>query len=161
MENSPYTDVTLEIFETLWQQGYREMASSCSRLVSKRAGSRAHHALGARIRLVKGAYNEPKSVADQKKDEVDARYARMLKTLITDGHYPAIATHDRHDRSRRSWAAQHGVAAHRFEFQMLYGIRRDLQARLIADGFRVRVYVPFGANGFLISCDGWANALPT
>ncbi len=150
MENSPYTDVTLEIFETLWQQGYREMGVVLQSALYRSEQDLARiNALGARIRLVKGAYKEPKSIADQKKDEVDARYARMLKTLITDGHYPAIATHDPAMIDlARTWAAEHGVAAHRFEFQMLYGIRRDLQARLVADGFRVRVYVPFGREWF-------------
>ena len=106
-------------------------------------------ALGARIRLVKGAYREPKSVAYQKKADVDAAYARMLKVLITDGNYPAIATHDPAmiDLARR-WAAERGVGSDRFEFQMLYGIRRDLQAMLVAAGYRVRVYVPFGRDWF-------------
>jgi proline dehydrogenase len=99
--------------------------------------------------LVKGAYKEPKNVAYQKKEDVDAAYARMLKVLLTDGCYPAIATHDPAmiDLARQ-WAASHGVGADRFEFQMLYGIRRDLQARLVADGFHVRVYVPFGREWF-------------
>jgi proline dehydrogenase len=150
MENSPYTAATLEIFETLWQQGYREMGVVLQSALYRSEQDLARiNALGARIRLVKGAYKEPKSVAYQKKDDVDAAYARMLKTLITDGHYPAIATHDPAMIDlARTWAAAHGVASHRFEFQMLYGIRRDLQARLIADGFRVRVYVPFGREWF-------------
>src|SRR2546422_2117652 len=132
MENSPYTDVTLEIFETLWQQGYRHMG-----VVLQSALYRSEHdlarmnALGARVRLVKGAYRESKDVAYQQKDAVDAAFERMLKVLITDGHYPAIATHDPAMIAlARRWAAERNVASDRFEFQMLYGIRRDLQNQL-------------------------------
>jgi len=150
MENSPYTDVTLEIFETLWQHGYREMGVVLqSALYRSEEDLKRITALGARIRLVKGAYQEPKSVAYQKKEDVDAAYARMVKVLITDGHYPAIATHDPAMVAlARARAAERGVAPERFEFQMLYGIRRDLQARLVRDGYRVRVYVPFGREWF-------------
>jgi proline dehydrogenase len=150
MENSPYTEVTLEIFETLWQQGYREMGVVLqSALYRSEEDLERLNALGARIRLVKGAYQEPKSVAYQRKEDVDAAYARMLKVLITDGHYPAIATHDPAMIAlARAWAAERGVAPDRFEFQLLYGIRRDLQATLVNDGYRVRVYVPFGREWF-------------
>ena len=150
MENSPYTDVTLEIFETLWQQGYRHMG-----VVLQSALYRSEHdlarmnVLGARVRLVKGAYKESKDVAHQQKDAVDAAYARMVKVLITDGHYPAIATHDPAMIAlARRWAAERNVAADRFEFQMLYGIRRDLQNQLVSNGYRVRVYVPFGREWY-------------
>jgi proline dehydrogenase len=150
MENSPYTDVTLEIFETLWQQGYRAMGVVLqSALHRSEQDLRRITALGARIRLVKGAYNEPKDVAYQKKEEVDAAYARMLKELITGGNYPAIATHDPAMIDlARSWAAEHSIGPDRFEFQMLYGIRRDLQAKLAGDGYCVRVYIPFGREWF-------------
>jgi proline dehydrogenase len=150
MENSPYTEVTLEIFETLWQQGHREMGVVLqSALYRSEEDLKRLNALGARIRLVKGAYQEPKSVAYQRKEDVDAAYARMLKVLITDGHYPAIATHDPAMIAlARAWAAERGVAPDRFEFQLLYGIRRDLQAKLVNDGYRVRVYVPFGREWF-------------
>jgi proline dehydrogenase len=106
-------------------------------------------ALGARIRLVKGAYREPKSVAYQQKADVDAAYIRMMKTLLVEGNYPAIATHDPAmiDMARR-FAAERGIGPDRFEFQMLYGIRRDLQAMLVAAGYRVRVYLPFGRDWF-------------
>jgi proline dehydrogenase len=150
MENSPYTDVTLEIFETLWQQGYRAMGVVLqSALHRSEQDLRRITALGARIRLVKGAYNEPKDVAYQKKEEVDAAYARMLKELITGGNYPAIATHDPAMIDlARAWAAEHSIGPDRFEFQMLYGIRRDLQAKLAGDGYCVRVYIPFGREWF-------------
>ena len=151
MESSAYTDVTLEIFETLWRHGYRQIG-----VVLQSALYRSEErdlariiALGARIRLVKGAYREPKSVAHQKKSDVDAAYARMMRTLITDGNYPALATHDpQMIELAREWAREHGVASDRFEFQMLFGIRRDLQAMLVKAGYRVRVYVPFGRQWF-------------
>jgi proline dehydrogenase len=150
MESSQHTAVTLDIFETLWEQGYRQIGVVLqSDLYRSEEDLRRINALGARIRLVKGAYREPKSVAYQKKADVDAAYARMMKVLITDGHYPAIATHDPDmiDLARR-WASGHGVTPDRFEFQMLYGIRRDLQAMLVESGYRVRVYVPFGRDWF-------------
>jgi proline dehydrogenase len=150
MESSQYTEVTLDVFETLWQQGYRQIGVVLqSDLYRSEDDLRRINALGARIRLVKGAYREPKSVAYQKKADVDAAYARMMKVLITDGHYPAIATHDPAmiDLARQ-WAVEHGVASDRFEFQMLYGVRRDLQAMLVGAGYRLRVYVPFGRDWF-------------
>lgn len=150
MENSPYTEVTLEIFETMWQQGYREVGIVLQSALYRSEKDLARlNALGARVRLVKGAYNEPKNVAYQKKEDVDAAYARMTKTLLTSGQYPAIATHDPSMIDlAKSVAREHGIAPDRFEFQMLYGIRRDLQARLLADGYRIRVYVPFGREWF-------------
>jgi len=151
MESSAYTNVTLEIFETLWRHGSREIGIV---LQSALCRTEEHdltrvNALGARIRLVKGAYKEPKQIAHQKKADVDAAYARIMKTLITDGRYPAIATHDPEMiEIARRWAADHSVAPDRFEFQMLYGVRRDLQAMLVKAGYRVRVYIPFGREWF-------------
>ena len=150
MESSRYTAVTIDIFETIWQQGYRQIGVVLqSDLYRSEEDLQRINTLGARIRLVKGAYREPKSVAYQKKADVDAAYARMMKVLITDGHYPAIATHDPAmiDLARR-WASERGVTSDRFEFQMLYGIRRDLQAMLVESGYRVRVYIPFGRDWF-------------
>jgi len=88
-------------------------------------------------------------MAYRHKADVDAAYARLIKVLLTEGNYPAIATHDPVliDQTRRM-AHEQGIAADRFEFQMLYGIRRDLQAGLVQDGYRVRVYVPFGRQWF-------------
>ena len=150
MEDSAYTAVTLEIFETLWRHSYRQIGVVLqSALYRSEQDLQRINELGARVRLVKGAYMEPKSVAHQKKPDVDAAYARMMKSLITDGHAPAIATHDpvMIDLARQ-WAREHDVAADRFEFQMLYGVRRDLQAMLVAAGYRVRVYIPFGHQWF-------------
>ena len=106
-------------------------------------------ALGARIRLVKGAYKEPKAIAYQKKSDVNDAYARLLKLLLTDGHYPAVATHDPAMLDlARQFASERQIPSDRFEFQMLYGIRRDLQAALLKHGYRVRVYIPFGRQWF-------------
>ncbi len=150
MENSPYTDVTLQIFETLWGQGYRNIGVVLQSMLMRTPGDVARiNRLGARIRLVKGAYLEPKTVAYQKKTEVDDAYVALMKTLLDHGHYPAIATHDpAMIAATKAHAAEKGYAKDRFEFQMLYGIRRDLQAALAAEGYRVRLYVPFGAQWF-------------
>jgi proline dehydrogenase len=150
MESSAHTEPTLEIFETLWHHGYNQIGVvlQAAMLRSERDLERMN-ALGVRVRLVKGAYREPKTVAHQSKAEVDAAYARMLKTLLTAGRYPAIATHDPAMIAlARDVARQFEIAPSRFEFQMLYGVRRDLQASLAAAGYRVRVYVPFGREWF-------------
>ena len=146
MESSEYTEVTLEIFETLWGHGYRQMGVVLQSALFRSEQDLAHvNALGARVRLVKGAYKEPKSVAYPKKTDVDAAYARMLKVLMAEGHYPAIATHD---PAMIELARAQNVPPDRFEFQMLYGVRRDLQTRLVNAGYRVRVYIPFGREWF-------------
>jgi proline dehydrogenase len=150
MENSRYTEVTLDIFETLWQQDYRHMGIVLQAdLYRTEQDARRMLALGARIRLVKGAYKEPKSIAYQKKSDVNAAYGRLLKLLLTEGRYPAIATHDPAMLDlARQFAADHQIPFEAFEFQMLYGIRRDLQATLLKQGYRVRVYIPFGREWF-------------
>jgi proline dehydrogenase len=150
MEQSKYTEVTLEVFETVWQQGHRQVGVVLqSALCRSEDDLKRVGALGARVRLVKGAYKEPKTVAHQKKEDVDAAYVRMMQTLLTDGNYPAIATHDpvMIDLARR-FAADHNIGRDRFEFQMLYGIRRDLQTSLVRDGYRLRLYIPFGREWF-------------
>jgi proline dehydrogenase len=150
MESSAYTDTTLDIFETLWNHGYRNMGVVLqSELYRSEQDAQRVITLGARVRLVKGAYREPKSVAYQKKTDVDAAYVRLLKQLMSEGYYPAIATHDPAMIGiARDYAAQNRIGSDRFEFQMLYGIRRDLQQALLADGYRVRVYIPFGREWF-------------
>jgi proline dehydrogenase len=107
------------------------------------------NALGARVRLVKGAYQEPRSVAYQNKTDVDAAFVRIMQLLLMGGNYPAIATHDpAMIDATRTFAREQEISPDRYEFQMLYGIRRDLQAALTRDGFHVRVYVPFGREWF-------------
>jgi proline dehydrogenase len=150
MENSPYTDVTLQIFETLWGQGYRNIGLVLqSYLFRTDDDLRRIHALGARVRLVKGAYKEPKQIAYQKKKDVDDAFVRLMQRLLDENPYPAIATHDPDMiEATKQYAADKGCGRDRFEFQMLYGIRRDLQTQLVSDGYRVRLYVPFGQQWF-------------
>jgi proline dehydrogenase len=150
MENSPFTAVTLDVFETMWQQGYRTAGVVLqSYLPRSEQDAVRMNALGARVRLVKGAYKEPRGVAYQSKADVDASYVRIMQLLLRDGAYPAIATHDpAMIDATRAFAREQRIATDRFEFQMLYGIRRDLQTSLRAEGYRVRVYVPFGREWF-------------
>jgi len=150
MENSPYTDVTLEIFETLWDQGHRQIGVVLqSALYRSEKDLERINALGASVRLVKGAYKEPKTVAHQRKADVDAAYVRMLKVLLREGHRPAIATHDpAMIDAAKQYARELRLGPERLEFQMLYGIRRDLQAQLVREQYRMRVYIPFGREWF-------------
>lgn len=150
MENSPYTQVTLDVFETIWQQGYRNVGvvvQSC--LTRSVQDVRRLNEMGARVRLVKGAYKERRGVAYQDKASVDAAFVDIMKVLLTGGRYPAIATHDPvMIAATRDFAAKQQIAPQSWEFQMLFGIRRDLQATLVREGFGVRVYVPFGREWF-------------
>jgi len=150
MESSHYTDVTLDIFETLWSHGYQHMGVVLQADLYRTEKDAARvMALGARVRLVKGAYNEPASIAYRKKADVDAAYLRLTRALLDAGNYPAIATHDPAlIQSARQYAEERGIAKERFEFQMLYGIRRDLQRSLSEAGYHVRVYIPFGRQWF-------------
>jgi proline dehydrogenase len=150
MENSPYTDATLSILETLWQQGHHNVGTVIQSYLKRSDGDiRRLNALGARVRLVKGAYKEPKEAAFQKKSEVDAAFVELMRLLLDEGKYPAIATHDPHMiEATKAYARSKGYSNDRFEFQMLYGIRRDLQTALVKEGYRVRVYVPFGKQWY-------------
>jgi proline dehydrogenase len=106
-------------------------------------------ARGIRLRLVKGAYREPAAIAFQDKAEVDANYVTLMQRLLDSGTYHAIATHDeRIIEATTRYAQQQAIPASGFEFQMLYGIRRDLQQKLQAEGWRVRVYIPFGPEWY-------------
>jgi proline dehydrogenase len=150
MESSQYTQLTLEVFETLWSLEFRNIGLALqSSLHRTEQDVRRMNELGARVRLVKGAYKEPASVAFQQKADVDAAYLRQMRLLLDHGTYPAIATHDEHIITEtRGYASERHITSDRFEFQMLYGIRRDLQASLVADGYRMRVYIPFGKEWF-------------
>ena len=150
MENSAYTDATISILETLWQQGHRQLGTVIQSYLKRSEGDiRRLNAMGSRVRLVKGAYKEPKEVAFQKKSEVDAAFIELMRLLMDEGTYPAIATHDpTMIDAAKAYAKSKGYANDRFEFQMLYGIRRDLQASLMREGYRVRVYVPFGKQWY-------------
>jgi len=150
MENSPYTDVTLEVFETLWNLEYRNIGVVLqSYLFRTERDLRRMNELGARVRLVKGAYREPAPVAYQQKSDVDAAYLRQMRLLLDHGAYPAFATHDVALLNEiKSYATERGVTRDRYEFQMLYGVRRDLQISFVTDGYRMRIYVPFGKEWF-------------
>jgi proline dehydrogenase len=150
MENSPYTEVTLEVFETLWQQQYRNIGVALQAYLHRsQKDVRRMNELGARVRLVKGAYKEPPSAALQHKAEVNAAFVALARLLLESGTYPAIATHDPDVLDEvKAYAAAREIASERYEFQMLYGIRRDLQASFAAQGYRMRVYVPFGREWF-------------
>lgn len=150
MESSAYTAQTLEIFDSLWKIGCRNIGVVIQSCLRRSMADVQHlNALGARVRLVKGAYVEPREVAFQDKADVDAQFVELMRVLLTDGQYPAIATHDPVliDETRR-FADRCGLRRDQFEFQMLFGIRRDLQASLAKAGHPVRVYVPFGQEWF-------------
>jgi proline dehydrogenase len=134
----------------VWGLGHRDVGTviqSC--LTRSPADIDRLNALGSRVRLVKGAYREPASVAYQRMGEVNDAYVALAHRLLDHNPLPAFATHDQEMIDAvKTYARQRAIAADRYEFQMLYGIRRDLQAALRAEGHRVRVYVPFGQQWF-------------
>ncbi len=150
MESSEYTQHTLDAFEKLWDEGWREIGVVLQSYLMRSEGDVARmNQLGARVRLCKGAYSEAASVAFQARADVDMAYVRLMEMLLTDGNYPAIATHDERmiDATVR-FAEKESISSERFEFQMLYGVRRDLQAQLLDQGYNVRVYIPFGESWY-------------
>jgi proline dehydrogenase len=151
MESSAYTDVTLRLFEERFYPSYREHVGIVLQSYLYRTWADVERAieLKARVRLCKGAYKEPPAVAFPDKKDVDANYAKCLQALLEHGNYPGIATHDtRLITGTKRFAKAKAIAASRFEFQMLYGVRRDLQEQLVRDGWRMRVYVPFGTQWY-------------
>ena len=145
MEGSAYTERTIKLVEKVW----KDMPNTGTVLQSSlmRTEKDVEHMIeiGMRIRLVKGAYLEPATVAFSSKHKVDEAYLSEAKRLVEHGHYPAIATHDENIiKALESFVKEKGIDRSRFEFQMLYGIRRDLQDRLLKLGYNVRIYVPFG-----------------
>jgi proline dehydrogenase len=150
MEGSDYTQRTLDAFEKLWKEGWRNIGVVLQSYLKRSAGDVARmNELGARVRLCKGAYAEPPEVAFQTRENVDASFVQLTQTLLEGGNCPAIATHDeRMIDATLAFVRQRGIAPDRFEFQMLHGVRRDLQQRLVAEGWRVRVYVPFGEHWY-------------
>jgi len=147
MESSAYTDRTLNLFRKLWHEsGYRNVGVVLQAyLYRTEQDVRELNSLGARVRLCKGAYNEPAEVAFPRKADADANYAKLAALLLREGTYPAIATHDsRLIEYTKRYATKRGIDRSRFEFQMLYGIRRELQDELAQQGYNMRVYVPYG-----------------
>lgn len=146
MESSDYTEQTLAAFETLWDEGWRNIGVVLQAYLKRTAGDvRRMIDLGAPVRLCKGAYAEPPELAFQDMDRIRDNFIELMRPLLSEGHEPAIATHDPIliDAVREHTAAK-GIGPERFEFQLLYGVRRDLQQELLDEGYRVRVYIPFG-----------------
>ncbi len=145
MESSAYVDRTLAIVRLVHAGTANARAVIQAYLRRSEADIEQLCKEGIPVRLCKGAYSEPAAVAFQNKDEVDANYLRLMRKLMTDGVYPAIASHDeRMVREAIREARERGLKAKDFEIQMLYGIRRDLQKELVMDGCRLRLYVPYG-----------------
>jgi len=151
MESSEYTQRTIDLFEQRLYPAYRENVGIVLQSYLYRTFADVEHAnlLKARVRICKGAYKEPETVAYPAKKDVDTNYVRCMHALIEHGNYPGIATHDEAIlREAKRFAKQKQIAPNRFEFQMLYGVRRDLQDQLVREGYRVRVYVPFGTQWY-------------
>ncbi len=151
MESSAYTDRTLDMFRKLWHEsGYRNVGMVLQAYLYRTEGDvKEMNSLGARVRLCKGAYNEPAEVAFPKKADVDANYAKLAALLLREGTYPGIATHDsRLIEYTKRFAARHRIDRSRFEFQMLYGVRREAQLELAQQGYNMRVYVPYGQQWY-------------
>jgi proline dehydrogenase len=150
MEQSAWVGPTLDLFERLWQEGYRNAGIVLqSYLYRTERDLERMNGLGAGVRLCKGAYQEDKSVAYSTRADVNASFVRLMRTLMRDGTRPAFATHDPHMIDAVcAYANERGLTAGAVEFQMLYGVRRDLQAALRARGYRVRIYLPFGRQWF-------------
>jgi len=151
MEGSAYTERTLRIFEDRLFPSYKKNVGIVLQSALYRTTEDVQRAnrLAARVRICKGAYQEPATVAYPEKKDVDASYVRCMHALMREGNYPGIATHDEAIiREARRFAKEHGIAPDRYEFQMLYGVRRDLQGQLVREGYRMRVYVPYGTQWY-------------
>ncbi len=149
MESSEYTERTLQILERVFRDHKNTGTVLQSYLLRNDADVEAIIAMKARVRLVKGAYLEPETVAYKDKAKVDEAYVRQAKRLLEAANYPAIATHDEKIIGQlNAFVSQSGIDKSGFEYQMLYGIRRDLQDRLLAEGYNVRVYIPFGDSWY-------------
>ena len=151
MEGSAYTERTLRLFTERFHPEFGNAVGVVLQSYLRRTERDVADmiARGARVRLCKGAYKEPPEVAFPAKRDVDASYVRCMEQLLERGTYPGIATHDvRIIAHAKVFARRRGIAPDRFEFQMLYGVRRDLQHALRRDGWNVRVYVPFGERWY-------------
>jgi proline dehydrogenase len=151
MESSEYTQRTLDLFEQRLYPAYRENVGIVLQSYLYRTFADVERAISikARVRLCKGAYKEPETVAFPDKKDVDANYVRCMHELMLKGNYPGIATHDEAIiREAKRFARANEITPDRYEFQMLYGVRRDLQDQLVREGYRMRVYVPFGTQWY-------------
>jgi proline dehydrogenase len=152
MEGSPYTQRTLDFVHELHRvPGNEGRVGAVIQSYMRRAEADIEKLLSERIRirLCKGAYKEPEDIAFQKKSEVDASYVKLMKILMKSSVYHGLATHDEAIiREAKAFAMRENIPRNAFEFQMLYGIRRDLQQALVKDGWGVRVYIPFGTEWY-------------
>jgi len=152
MEGAAYTQRTIDLVCELHQQKQnRGCVGAVIQSYLHRSAKDVERLLaeGVRIRLCKGAYQEPAEIAYQSKSEVDRNYIRLMQVLLKSGIYHGLATHDENIiREAKAFASREKIARDAFEFQMLYGIRRDLQQSLVEDGWRMRVYVPFGTEWY-------------
>ena len=149
MESHVYVDRTLELVAAL-KDSYDDVGVCLQSYLYRTDDDLERlNRLGVPVRLVKGAYREPPEVARQRKAEVDAAYARQLDALVRDNPYPMVATHDRRlVRLTKTLVAKYGRDRSTFELQMLHGVRRDLQEQVVAEGYRLRVYVPYGEEWY-------------
>jgi len=149
MESSAYTQRTVELVKRVRAQTPAVGTVIQSYLYRSESDINELLSVGCRVRLCKGAYKEPVDVAYPRKADVDANYARLMRMLLPSGFYHGIATHDpRMIAQTIRWAAEKQISKDDFEFQMLYGIRKDLQRRLVRDGYRLRIYIPYGQDWF-------------
>ncbi len=147
MEGSAVTEATLRVFERAFARE-KNVGIVLQAYLKRTAGDvRRAIELGARVRLCKGAYKEPPEIAHRSMPEIRENFIRLARELLMRGTYPGIATHDRRLIARvKEFVAAEGIAPERFEFQMLYGCRPNVQRQLVAEGYRLRVYVPFGTH---------------
>lgn len=147
MEGSPVTDATLRVFEQAFRS--HQNVGPVLQAYLRRTTQDVAHAIemGARVRLCKGAYNEPQDIAYKDMPDIRDHYLVLAKDLLTRGNYPGIATHDvRLIHAVEDLTKANGIDPTRFEFQMLYGVRPKVQRRLVRDGYRLRIYIPFGTH---------------
>jgi proline dehydrogenase len=150
MEGSDYTEATISMTERLHAR-YPGRVGTVLQAYLYRTAEDTERLLrqGIRIRLCKGAYKEPPNLAFPNKADVDANYVKLMKRMVTSGVYCGMATHDEAIIDQlRAFVRSNGVSSDAFEFQMLYGVRRDLQRKLVHEGFRMRTYVPFGTEWY-------------
>lgn len=151
MEGSAHTQRTLDFFS---QRIHPKFPANCGVVIQsclRRSDADIQRLIDmrARVRLCKGAYLEPATVAYPEKSDVDKAYIRLMERLLEHGNYPGLATHDEAIIAHaRKFTKRNGIAADRYEFQMLYGVRRDLQDQLVQSGYRMRVYIPFGTQWY-------------
>lgn len=147
MEGSATVDATLRVFERTYAT-HKNVGPVLQAYLKRTPGDLLKiNAAGARVRLCKGAYSEPATIALHAMRDIRCAFLRLAEALLTNGTYPGIATHDeRLIAAVKTFVADRGIARDAFEFQLLYGIRPELQRKLVADGFRVRVYVPYGTH---------------